>query len=100
MAHRVRIPPTARFPGQPAHARRRRRPGRPCWTGRGWRRSGATAGGPSPHWPGRCRFNPTCGAYGLTAVERHGLAVGGRMAAERVRRCRPRVPRGTHDPVR
>ncbi|MFV2115906.1 membrane protein insertion efficiency factor YidD [Micromonospora sp. LOL_025] len=54
----------------------------------------------SPHWPGRCRFTPTCGAYGLTAVERHGLAVGGRMAAGRVRRCRPGVPRGTHDPVR
>ncbi|KXK62126.1 hypothetical protein AWW66_10240 [Micromonospora rosaria] len=54
----------------------------------------------SPHWPGRCRFTPTCGAYGLTAVERYGLAVGGRMAADRVRRCRPSVPRGTQDPVR
>jgi putative membrane protein insertion efficiency factor len=54
----------------------------------------------SPHWPGECRFTPTCGAYGLTAVERHGLAVGGRMAADRVRRCRPGVARGTHDPVR
>ena len=54
----------------------------------------------SPHWPGQCRFTPTCGAYGLTAVERYGLAVGGRMAAERVRRCRPEVSRGTHDPVR
>jgi len=54
----------------------------------------------SPHWPGQCRFTPTCGAYGLTAVERYGLATGGRMAAERVRRCRPGVPRGTHDPVR
>ncbi|WP_245730419.1 membrane protein insertion efficiency factor YidD [Micromonospora pallida] len=54
----------------------------------------------SPYWPGRCRFTPTCGAYGLSAVERHGLAVGGRLAAERVRRCRPTVPRGTHDPVR
>ncbi|WP_434742702.1 membrane protein insertion efficiency factor YidD [Micromonospora sp. SH-82] len=54
----------------------------------------------SPHWPGRCRFTPTCGAYGLTAVERYGLAVGGRLAADRVRRCRPDVVRGTHDPVR
>ncbi|MBO4207285.1 membrane protein insertion efficiency factor YidD [Micromonospora echinofusca] len=53
----------------------------------------------SPHWPGRCRFTPTCGAYGLVAVERYGLAVGGRMAADRVRRCGPKVPRGTHDPV-
>ncbi|MEV4490807.1 membrane protein insertion efficiency factor YidD [Micromonospora coxensis] len=54
----------------------------------------------SPHWPGSCRFTPTCGAYGLTAVQRHGMAVGGRLAADRVRRCRPGVPRGTHDPVR
>jgi putative component of membrane protein insertase Oxa1/YidC/SpoIIIJ protein YidD len=35
----------------------------------------------SPHWPGTCRFTPTCGAYGLTAVERYGLAVGGRTGA-------------------
>ncbi|MEU8044371.1 membrane protein insertion efficiency factor YidD [Micromonospora echinofusca] len=54
----------------------------------------------SHRWPGQCRFTPTCSAYGLAAVERHGLAVGGQMAADRVRRCRPDVPRGTHDPVR
>ncbi|WDZ84920.1 membrane protein insertion efficiency factor YidD [Micromonospora cathayae] len=54
----------------------------------------------SHRWPGQCRFTPTCSAYGLTAVERYGLAVGGRLAADRLRRCRPDVPRGTHDPVR
>ncbi|WP_433389444.1 membrane protein insertion efficiency factor YidD [Micromonospora sp. KLBMP9576] len=54
----------------------------------------------SPRWPGRCRFTPTCGAYGLVAVQRYGMAAGGRMAAERVRRCRPGTPRGGHDPVR
>ncbi|MER7330041.1 MULTISPECIES: membrane protein insertion efficiency factor YidD [unclassified Micromonospora] len=54
----------------------------------------------SHRWPGQCRYTPTCSAYGLAAVERYGLAVGGRMAAERLRRCRPGVPRGTHDPVR
>jgi len=53
----------------------------------------------SPRWPGECRYEPTCGAYGLAAVERHGLAEGGRMAARRVRRCTPAVPRGTADPV-
>lgn len=53
----------------------------------------------SHRWPGHCRYTPTCSAYGLAAVERYGLAVGGRMAAERLRRCRPDVPRGTHDPV-
>ncbi|MFC4145790.1 membrane protein insertion efficiency factor YidD [Micromonospora mangrovi] len=54
----------------------------------------------SHRWPGQCRYTPTCSAYGLAAVERHGLATGGRMAADRLRRCRPDVPRGTHDPVR
>ncbi|KKK06391.1 hypothetical protein LQ51_08470 [Micromonospora sp. HK10] len=54
----------------------------------------------SHRWPGRCRYTPTCSAYGLAAVERYGLAVGGRLAADRVRRCRPPVPRGTHDPLR
>lgn len=49
--------------------------------------------------PTRCRFTPTCSAYGLAAVDRYGLAVGGRMAADRVRRCRPSVTRGTQDPV-
>lgn len=53
----------------------------------------------SHRWPGQCRFTPTCGAYGLAAVERYGLAVGGRMSADRVRRCRPHVPLGTRDPV-
>ncbi|MEU8260401.1 membrane protein insertion efficiency factor YidD [Micromonospora sp. NPDC048999] len=54
----------------------------------------------SHRWPGRCRYRPTCSAYGLAAVERYGLGVGGRMAADRVRRCKPHVPRGTHDPLR
>ncbi|MGR6317488.1 membrane protein insertion efficiency factor YidD [Micromonospora soli] len=54
----------------------------------------------SHRWPGQCRFTPTCSIYGLAAVEKYGLAVGGRMAAERVRRCKPHVPRGTHDPLR
>jgi hypothetical protein len=49
--------------------------------------------------PTQCRFTPTCGAYGLTAVDRYGLAVGGRMAARRLRRCRPGVRPGTFDPV-
>ncbi|MEU8311371.1 MULTISPECIES: membrane protein insertion efficiency factor YidD [unclassified Micromonospora] len=54
----------------------------------------------SHRWPGTCRYTPTCSAYGLAAVERYGLAVGGRMAADRVRRCRHDVPHGTHDPLR
>ncbi|WP_236648664.1 membrane protein insertion efficiency factor YidD [Micromonospora sicca] len=54
----------------------------------------------SHRWPGKCGYTPTCSAYGLAALERYGLAVGGRMGADRLRRCRPGVPRGTHDPLR
>ncbi|MFF3866459.1 membrane protein insertion efficiency factor YidD [Micromonospora sp. NPDC001898] len=53
----------------------------------------------SHRWPGQCRYTPTCSAYGLAAVDRYGLAVGGRLAAARLRRCRPQVPRGTADPL-
>jgi uncharacterized protein len=53
----------------------------------------------SHRWPGQCRFEPTCSTYGLAAVERYGLAEGGRLAAARLRRCRPHVPLGTPDPL-
>ncbi|WP_245730190.1 membrane protein insertion efficiency factor YidD [Micromonospora pallida] len=53
----------------------------------------------SHRWPGQCRYTPTCSAYGLAAVDRYGLAVGGRLAAARLRRCRPEVPLGTVDPL-
>jgi putative membrane protein insertion efficiency factor len=53
----------------------------------------------SPRLPTRCRFTPTCSAYGLEAVERHGLRVGGRLTAARLTRCRPGVAHGTVDPV-
>jgi hypothetical protein len=53
----------------------------------------------SPRMPTRCPYTPTCGAYGLHAVERYGLATGGRLAAARLRRCRPGVAPGTPDPV-
>jgi putative membrane protein insertion efficiency factor len=53
----------------------------------------------SPRLPTRCRYTPTCSAYGLVAVERHGLKDGGRMTAARLRRCRPGVAYGTKDPV-
>ncbi|GLZ81299.1 hypothetical protein Afil01_61060 [Actinorhabdospora filicis] len=46
----------------------------------------------------RCRYVPTCSAYGLAVVERHGLATGARLALARVRRCTRDVPRGTQDP--
>ena len=53
----------------------------------------------SPRLPTRCRFTPTCSAYGLEAVRRHGTRRGLWLTAGRLRRCRPGVAYGTADPV-
>ena len=47
----------------------------------------------------RCRFNPSCSAYALQAVERFGIAHGLALAAHRIWSCRDSVPLGTYDPV-
>lgn len=52
----------------------------------------------SPLLPPACRFTPTCSAYALTSVERHGVIRGGWLALRRVSRCHPWSP-GGHDPV-
>ncbi|MFI5496117.1 membrane protein insertion efficiency factor YidD [Actinoplanes sp. NPDC051859] len=53
----------------------------------------------SPRLPTRCRFTPSCSAYGLEAVQRYGTRRGLRLTAARLRRCRPGVTFGTADPV-
>ena len=45
-----------------------------------------------------CNYTPSCSAYGLEAVERHGAVRGTAMAAARVARCDGR--HGGYDPVR
>jgi putative membrane protein insertion efficiency factor len=50
-------------------------------------------------WLGNaCRFEPTCSAYALMALERHGAVVGSALAAGRVLRCNPWCDGGC-DPV-
>ena len=48
--------------------------------------------------PSPCRYWPTCSAYAIEAVERHGAARGGWLAARRLTRCHPWGPYGA-DPV-
>lgn len=54
--------------------------------------------GPS-HWVGaNCRYLPTCSAYAIEALERHGAIRGGGLAVKRLLRCHPWGGTG-YDPV-
>ncbi len=48
--------------------------------------------------PSPCRFEPTCSAYGLEAVEVHGAMRGLWLTTRRIGRCRPGGGQG-YDPV-
>lgn len=42
-----------------------------------------------PWLGGACRFEPTCSAYAIEALQRHGAAAGTYLAAARLLRCHP-----------
>ena len=46
----------------------------------------------------RCRYTPSCSAYSLEAIQRHGAVSGSWLALKRVCRCHPWGGCG-HDPV-
>ena len=52
----------------------------------------------SPFAGGACRFEPSCSAYAMTAVEEHGAWRGSWLALRRVGRCHPLGGHG-FDPV-
>ena len=54
--------------------------------------------GPSQILPPSCRYQPSCSAYAITAIERYGAARGGWMALKRILRCHPWGGQG-YDPV-
>lgn len=52
----------------------------------------------SPLKPPTCRFTPTCSAYALEALRKHGLFKGSWLAVRRILRCHPWGGSG-YDPV-
>jgi len=54
--------------------------------------------GPSRVLPPSCRYQPSCSAYAITALQRYGAAKGGWLALKRIMRCHPWGGKG-FDPV-
>lgn len=52
----------------------------------------------SPFFPPSCRFVPTCSAYGVEAIRKHGPFVGGWLTLKRISKCHPWGKSG-YDPV-
>ena len=52
----------------------------------------------SPLLPGSCRYTPSCSAYGIEALQRHGAFRGGWLTLRRFLSCHPWGGHG-HDPV-
>ena len=52
----------------------------------------------SPFTPPSCRYTPTCSAYAVEAIKKHGPLKGLYLACKRILRCHPWGGHG-YDPV-
>ncbi|HSR54656.1 MAG TPA: membrane protein insertion efficiency factor YidD [Alphaproteobacteria bacterium] len=52
----------------------------------------------APLFPASCRYNPSCSAYAIEAIRRHGPIKGAWLAGRRLLACHPWGDCG-HDPV-
>ncbi|MEJ5315551.1 MAG: membrane protein insertion efficiency factor YidD [Tenuifilum sp.] len=52
----------------------------------------------SPYLPNSCRFTPTCSAYSVEALKKHGFFKGLWLSVRRISRCHPWGGHG-YDPV-
>ena len=62
------------------------------WVARGWQL------GPSRILPPSCRYLPTCSAYAIEAIQKHGALRGGWLTFWRIAKCHPWGGHG-YDPV-
>lgn len=51
----------------------------------------------SPLYGDVCRYHPSCSAYGLAAVQEHGVVSGSARTAWRILRCNPWAEGGIDD---
>ncbi len=52
----------------------------------------------SPYFPNSCRYTPTCSAYSIEALKKHGFFKGLWLSVKRILRCNPWGGHG-YDPV-